>query len=109
MDDDLTPNDSEALGVYEPEEPDEVKTADQKEISKVAIAAGVADDIIGWFESMLHDYETVDAVKRTMNTHKGLTADEAFVIHYQISAEITNMLSKFKNQYTRPDKESSDG
>lgn len=101
MEDDLTPNDSEALGVYEPEEPAEVQQQDKKELNKVAIARAVAEDIIGWFESVLRDAETIDAVNKSKNTYK-ITTDEAFVAHHVLATEVTNLLAKFKSQFTQP-------
>lgn len=102
IDDDLTPNDSEALGVYEPEVPQEVIEDDRKEVNRVAIAQAVAEDVVGWFESMLADYETVDSVNKTKNTYK-ISTDEAFAAHHLISGEITNMLTKFKARFTKPE------
>lgn len=107
MDDDLTPNDSEALGVYEPEEPTDVKTTDREENSRVAIATAVSDDIISWFESVLRDYETVEAVYKTKNTYT-IGTDPAFVAHHVICAEVDNMLTKFRARFTNPPEESLD-
>lgn len=111
MDDDLTPNDSEALGVYEPEEPEEVTESDRSEVNKVAIAAMVADDIISWFESCLKDYESIDGVNKTMNTYKNvknLTLESAFAAHHILGAEINNLITNFKDRYTKPEEPSDE-
>ena len=84
-DDDLMPNDSEAMGIYEPEQPEDVVQADRKEITLKNVARPFIEEVLQWFDQQIAHADTIVAVQKSKNTY-ACSTDEAFVAHYVLSS-----------------------
>jgi hypothetical protein len=78
--DDLAPNDSEALGVYEPDVPEETQEDERAEQSKVSLAQPFIEEVLEWFDTNIKVADSVTQAKMTAAAHN-VSLETAVIAH----------------------------
>ena len=80
---DVTPNDSEALGVYlgdEDSQTDEQRQESTQEREAMSSAVPIFQDLLAWFDEMIAGADSVGTLKATASKYK-TNADNAMIAH----------------------------
>jgi len=104
MDSDITPNDSEALGVYLPEEQTAVKDAEREETSTIASAVPIIEELLEWFDTQIAVCDSVTQAKLTAKTNK-ISIESALnahdIVHRLLKGKRDELVARFEAHMER--------